>query len=348
MNGKGHAPDVRKGAMSDDLRVIRGDDVIELLPMTECIDLMAAALASLARDESIQPLRTVLRVPGTNGALYDMPAWSGDPGALAVKLITVFPDNHARGLESHHGVVVSFDVETGRPACIVDAGALTAIRTAAVSGLATRLLARDDARTLALIGSGVQARSHLEAMLAVRPIERVRVWSPTASHRERLAHEASARHGLAVEAVDDAHAAVRDADIVCTVSGAREPVVRGEWLAPGVHINAVGASTPDTRELDSETMRRARIWVDARASALAESGDLLIARAEGAIGDDAIAGELGEVVAGLAGGRANALETTVFISLGLAVEDAAAAHHVHRRAVERDAGVVVNLARRPS
>jgi ornithine cyclodeaminase len=317
MEGKGHASGIRNGAMNDDLRVISGEEVSDLLPMAECIDLMADAFASLARGESIQPLRTVLRIPRTNGALYDMPAFGGDPGALAVKLITVFPDNHTRGLESHHGVVVSFDVETGRPASIIDAGALTAIRTAAVSGLATRLLARDDARTLALIGSGVQARSHLDAMLAVRPIERVRVWSPTPMHRDRFAREASARHGLPIEAVDDAQAAVRDADIVCTVSGAREPVVRGEWLPPGVHINAVGASTPDTRELDSETMRRARIWVDARASALAESGDLLIPRAEGVIGDDAIAGELGEVVAGTARGRSGVDDTTVFISLGL-------------------------------
>jgi ornithine cyclodeaminase len=227
---------------------------------------------------------------------------------------------------------------------MVDASEVTAIRTAAVSGVATRALAQEDADDLAVIGSGTQARTHLEAMLAVRPVRRVRAWSPNRERREAFAAEATERHGVPVEAVDEPRAAVEGASLICTVSGAREPVVRGEWLAPGCHINAVGSALPTARELDSEAVARARLFVDRRESALYESGDVLLAMKDGAIGEDHIAGELGELVTGAVEGRTATDQITLFKSLGLAVEDVAAARAVLEAARREGGGSTVRLA----
>lgn len=314
------------------LRQFDGDRVRELLSVSDCIGVMERAFTALGRDRVLQPLRTVLHQQDGTGSLYVMPASTVDPGALAVKLISVFHGNHERGLPSHQGVVVAFDPETGRPSALIDAASLTAIRTAAVSGLATRLLAREDARELTLLGSGVQAESHVEAMLAVRPIERVRVWSPTRAHRQEFARAMSARHGVTVEATDDADAAVEGACIICTVTAARAPVLRGERVAPGTHINAVGANLPTTREVDSATVASARIVVDSRRAALSEAGDLLIPIGEGVIDEHAIVAELADLVLGRATGRRGPAEVTLFKSLGLAVEDALAAAWLLERA----------------
>jgi ornithine cyclodeaminase len=265
------------------------------------------------------------------GALLD-----GEEGAvLGIKVITVFPGNHERGEESHLGSVLLFEAEMGRPLAILDAAAVTAIRTAAVSALATRLLARQDAGDLALLGSGVQARSHLAALREVRPLRRVRVWSRHPESARRFAAEESERHGLSVQAVATAREAVEGADLVCTVTSAREPVLEGAWLAPGAHVNAAGACTPAARELDTDAMRRARLFVDRRESALAEAGDLLIPMRNGELGEDHIAGELGDLLLGRVPGRRAPEEITLFESLGLAVEDLAAARHVWRKAGQR-------------
>jgi ornithine cyclodeaminase len=271
-----------------------------------------------------------------------MPAALGDPPALGIKVISVFPGNHGTGYESHQGFVLLFEAEHGSPVALIDAIAITAIRTAAVSGLATRLLARPDAADLAIIGSGTQARSHLEAMGAVRSLRRVRAWSP---HRERLdAFVADAAEaGVTVEAAPDARSAVEDADMLCTVTAASMPVVEGAWLADGAHINAVGSSQPANRELDNEAVRRARLFVDRRESTRNEAGDYLIPLREGAIGEDHIVAEIGEVAAGMADGRRSPEEITLFKSLGLAIEDLAAARWIHQRALETGAGTPVPL-----
>lgn len=308
------------------------DDVRRLLSMGDCITLMERAFTALGRDEVLQPMRTVIHQRDGSGSLYVMPASTVVPAALAVKLITVFHGNHERGLPSHQGLIIAFDPATGKPAAMIEAGSLTAIRTAAVSGLATRLLAREGAHDLALLGSGVGAEAHLEAMRAVRPVDRVRVWSPTAAHRRAFARRMSERHDIAVDAVDDAESAVRGADLICTVSAARTPVVDEAWIAPGAHINAVGASTPATREIDTGTVRRARVFADSRPAALNEAGDLLIPIDEGAIGEDHIAGELSDLVLGICQGRRTDDEVTLFESLGLAVEDAVAAAWLVERA----------------
>ncbi|HZQ15257.1 MAG TPA: ornithine cyclodeaminase family protein [Gaiellaceae bacterium] len=314
------------------VRVIDEHDVRRLLPMADCIDLMAEALGALARGEVHNPLRFVTR-PGDHASLMGlMPARRGGATPLwAMKALTIVPGNSARGLDSHQGFVALFDGETGEPRAIVNAGGITAVRTAAVSAVATRLLARAEVGTLAILGTGTQARSHLEAMQAVRGFERVLVWS------------ASGRTLDGAESVGSAEEAVREADVLCTVTALAEPVVRREWLKPGVHVNAVGSSVPTTRELDTATMAAAALFVDRRESTLNESGDFLFAQRDGAIGPEHIRAELGDLVAGTAEGRRSDEEITVFKSLGLAVEDLAAAEYVLARAEAEAAGTVVSL-----
>jgi ornithine cyclodeaminase len=324
---------------------IDGTTARQLLPMDRCIDLMEEALTGLARGNAANPLRSMLALPFETpvpSVLASMPAALGDPPALGIKVISVFPGNHGTGYESHQGFVLLFEAEHGSPVALIDAIAITAIRTAAVSGLATRLLARPDAADLAIIGSGTQARSHLDAIRAVRQLQRVRAWSP---HRERLeafVAEAAAR-GLTVEAAADARAAVEGADIICTVTASATPVVNGSWLADGAHLNAVGSSQPANRELDSDAVRRSRLFVDRRESTRNEAGDYLIPLREGAIGEDHIVAEIGEVAANLAKGRRSAEEITLFKSLGLAIEDLAAARWIHQRALETGSGTPVPL-----
>lgn len=309
-------------------------DVESLLPMDECIEVVEEALRALARGEAVQPLRSALWMPDRHGLLGVMPGMLGslqgkDPIAGA-KVITVMPGNHAHGEESHQGVVLLFDQERGRPLAVLDATAVTAIRTAAASAVATRVLAREDAGDLAILGSGTQARSHLEAMRAVRLVRRVRVWSRNPESARRFAGEA----GETVEPMASAQEAVEGADLICTVTAATSPVLQGDWISPGAHVNAVGACTPKARELDSAAVARSRLFVDRRESALAEAGDFLLARSEGAVTDDHILGELGEVLERRIPGRRSGEEITLFKSLGIAVEDLAAGRHVYRKVRE--------------
>jgi ornithine cyclodeaminase len=227
--------------------------------------------------------------------------------------------------------VALYDGDTGAPLSILNAGGITAVRTAAVSGVATRLLAREDAKTLAILGTGTQGRSHLEAMHAVREFDRIVAWS------------ASGRSLDGAESVATAEEAVRDADVICTVTALAEPIIERGWLKDGVHINAVGSSIPTTRELDTATMAAASLFVDRRESTLNEAGDFLVPQREGAIGPEHIRAELGELLLGTAPGRTSPDELTVFKSLGLAVQDLAAAEYVLRRAEEEGAGTVVSL-----
>ena len=314
------------------VRILDEHDVRQLLPMSECIDVMAEALAALARGEVHNPLRFVVRPPGAASLMGLMPAHRGGATPLyALKAVAIFPGNSVRGLDSDQGFVALFDGETGATRALLNAGALTAVRTAAVSGVATRLLAREDARTLAILGAGIQARSHLDAMRAVRDFDRVVVWSRTPGRIE------------GVEEAGSAEEAVRDADVVVTATSAAEPILERAWLKQGVHINAVGSSIPTTRELDTATMRDAALFVDRRESTITEAGDFLFPQREGAIGPEHIRAEIGELLIGAGEGRRSDDELTVFKSLGLAVEDLAAAEHVLRRAEEENVGSVVSL-----
>ena len=318
--------------------ILSQSEVEELLDLEGCIAAMEQALASLARGEVHLPLRPVVRPPGESSFMGLMPVHRGGERPLyALKTICVFPDNPQRGLDPHQGSVSLHDGETGELRVLVNASAVTAIRTAAVSALATRRLAREDSRVCAIVGAGHQAHAHVRAMRAARPFDRILVASRTPEHARRLAAETGA------EAVDGVEAAVRAADVVSTVTSSSEPVLHREWLRPGAHVNAVGACFPHTRELDTATIADAALYVDRRESAENEAGDYLIPLREGAIADGHIRGELGEVLIGAAAGRESPDQLTVFESLGLAVEDLAAAEYVARRARETGAGVEVDF-----
>jgi ornithine cyclodeaminase len=269
-----------------------------------------------------------------------MPGYrGGEQSAFALKAVVIVPSNPSRGLDAHQGAVLLSNGETGVLEAVLDASAFTAIRTAAVSAVATRALAREDARTLAIIGAGVQARAHLEAMGLVRPFERAFISSRTPERASRLAEEAGT--SFPVEALDSGEAAVREADVIVTVTSSPEPVLRREWIRDGTHINAVGASLPTSRELDTATVAAATLFVDRRESTENESGDYLMPLHEEAIGPEHIRAELGEVLIGAHPGRTSANEITIFKSLGLAIEDLAAAEHVVRRAREAGLGAEV-------
>jgi alanine dehydrogenase len=325
------------------VRIITQSEVPRLLPMHECVGLMAEALRSLARGDAVQPLRTVTPVPDGGGLLASMPAYLGAPRALGVKVITVTPANQGTPLDSHQGAVLLFEPAHGSLVAVIDATSITSIRTAAVSAVATDALARKDVTSAAILGSGVQAAAHLEALRAVRPIERVRAWSRSFEHAKEFAARETARHGIRIEAARSAREAVEGAEVICVATAARDPVLSGEWIAPGAHVNAVGACVPAHRELDTAAVRRARLFVDRRESALHEAGDILIPIQEGAIGEDHIVGEIGELLLGRIEGRRDALEVTLFKSLGLAIEDLAAAHRIHANAVANGVGASVDL-----
>ncbi len=327
-------------------------DVRDLLPMRDCIDVMADALGQVGIGNAVLPLRTVLRLDGTANAFAAMPAilGSGAAASLGAKVITVFPGNDATPFDSHIGVVLLFDAEFGTLLAIADASSITAIRTAAVSGLATRLLANEAASTLAILGAGVLALPHLAAVSAVRPIRRVQVWSRSGatagSRAQRFAARARMEFDVDVVVHTTVEDAVRDAAVVCTLTSSREPVLEGRWLRPGVHVNAVGASLRTARELDTDAVTRARLFGDRRESVLAESGDVLIPIAEGAIDERHLVGELGDILAGRIVGRTAPDDITLFKSLGLAVEDVAALRFIHTRALATGRGIAVELGGR--
>ena len=316
----------------------------ELLPMADCIELMSDALSALARDEVHQPLRTIIRPPDARGLLGLMPAYrGGERGAFGLKAICVFPENPAQGKDAHQGAVMLFSRDSGELLALMNASEITAIRTAAVSAVATRLLAREDAQELAIIGAGVQARTHLAALACVRSIRQVRVAARNVEHSRRLAGEMQPNFSFPIEAVQTNEEAVRGADLVVTATSSLEPVIKREWISSGAHINAIGTHSPNSREIDSATMAAARIFVDRRESALNESGDYLLAAKEGVIAPDNILGEIGELLIGKKSGRTSATEITLFKSLGLAIEDVACAEYLYRKAQAQNAGCWVDF-----
>lgn len=324
--------------------VLNAQQIGELLPIPECIDLMADALSALARDEVYQPLRTIVRPPGARGLLGLMPAYrSGDVGAFGLKAICVFPENPAQGKDAHQGAVTLFSRETGELLALMNASEITAIRTAAVSAVATRQLSREDATELAIIGAGVQARTHLAALASVRKLRRARIAARTFSHSQRLAEEMQSLFSFPIEPVETNEQAVRDADLIVTATSSLEPVINRDWISPGAHINAIGTHSPKSREVDSATMASARIFVDRRESALNESGDYLLAAAEGVVSPESIIGEIGELLIGRKSGRTSETEITLFKSLGLAIEDVACADYLYRRAMDQRVGTWVDF-----
>ena len=318
--------------------VLSEHDVRELLDMESCVEAMTEVLSSLARGELYQPLRSIARPPGADNLLGLMPSYrGGSRPSFGLKEIVVAPGNPARGLDTHMGGVLLHDGETGELLAILNASPVTEIRTAAVSGAATRALARSDAERVAILGAGAQARGHVHAMRTVLDDPEIRIWSRRIEAAEELASEVGATVCPSVDS------ALFGAEVVCTTTASVEPIVEKRWLARGAHVNAVGSCFPSTRELDTETVAHASFFTDRRESCLNEAGDYVLAAAEGAIGPEHIKAELGEVLAGMHPGREHEDELTVFESLGIAVEDLASAELVVRRARDRGVGSEVDF-----
>jgi alanine dehydrogenase len=324
-------------------RLLTEAQVKSLLTMSDLITAMESAVARFSAGEVLQPVRTVLSVGPTHAFFGVMPAHIAQPASLGAKLVTVFNDNHARGLPSHLATVVLLDPETGALLAIMDGRYITEARTAAVSAVSARHLAREDAAELAIIGSGVQARSHLEALAEVRSLKRVRIWSPQPRSRDRFVEDMSGHVAARLEAANSARDATDGADLIVLATSSATPVIEDEWIAPGAHIVSVGACRPDQRESAPSLVARSRLFVDSRAAALVESGDVVLGIKEGRFAEQHIRGELGEVVLGRVAGRTDPNQITLFKSLGMAVEDVVAADLVYRRATDTGAGTELTL-----
>jgi alanine dehydrogenase len=323
-------------------RLLREADVARLIDTDDLVDVMGDALRRFSSGEIIQPVRTVISV-GSDRVFGLMPACIRTPPAIGAKLVTVFANNSALGLPTHLATILMFSPETGALIAMMDGRYITEARTAAVSAVSARLLAREDGAVMAVLGSGVQARSHVQALEREFELSEVRVWSPTPEHQAAFVDETRSRTRTRLVGTESAEQAVRGADLVVLVTSSAEPVVQSDWVKEGAHVISVGACRPDHREMDPALTRRGRLFVDSRAAALLESGDVVIGIKEGRFAASHIVGELGELLSGKVDGRRSPRDVTIFKSLGLAVEDVAAAELVYRRSVEQGVGAELEL-----
>jgi alanine dehydrogenase len=314
--------------------LINKETIAALLPMKECIAVMEKTFRSLASGHCVQPLRPLMWLPDKRGLLGMMPGYAGDIDVMGIKVISVFPGNKNFGYSSHQGMVLLFETKNGRPLCIADADEITAIRTPAASAVATDLLAKKNAETLSILGSGIQAAGHIEAMLLIRKIKKIILWSRNETHAKELAEKILPKTNANIIIAKNPEEAVRDMDIICTLTASAQPIVKAEWISKGTHINAVGSSTPHSRELDTATILAGKLFTDCYESIFNEAGDFIIPKNEGAIDDNHVKGEIGEILLGKKEGRTNDDEITVFKSLGLAVEDIFSVNHVYRKMIK--------------
>jgi len=320
-------------------------DVESVLTMRDCLSAVESAFAELARGNTIMPQRAAIKVAEHKGLFLGMPAFiGGEMNALGFKAVTVYPGNpSAHGLPTTLGTLLLCDPATGQAIAVMDAGFLTAVRTGAASGVATKYLARDDSETCVVFGAGVQAKKQIEAVNLVRPLRHVAVLDIDHDARDRLAGELRTDLSIDAVATDDAESAVRRADIVVTASSSQVPVFKGDWLRPGTHVNNIGSHSPDARELDTATVERSKFVADLKEANLAEAGDLLIPIREGAVTEDHVHASLGEIVIGSKPGRENPEEITVFKSCGLAIQDISTAHAVYSAAKRQGVGTDVEI-----
>jgi len=347
-------------------RYIDKHTIAKNLPMIEAIPLMESMFRDLAAGHILQPLRSLLWLPDKKGLLGMMPAYKGTPqtngtgtnavaavapetnaptSLIGIKLITIFHSNHAAGYPSHQGIIILFDGDTGAPLMLFDAEEITAIRTAAASAVATNHLATKEASTLAILGTGEQAARHIESIPLVRPIKEIRIWGRDKRKAEELAGNTrvpiiaenthasviAANTNIPIIIAATPQQAVNDADIICTLTAATQPIVEGEWIKPGAHLNVVGSCTPNAREVDTETIIKSKIYTDKYESLFNEAGDFLIPKKEGRITETAVRGEIGEVLTAAKPGRQNPNDITLFKSLGIAAEDLYSAHHIYKK-----------------
>lgn len=325
------------------MRILTASQIARLLPHAACIELIDDTMRRVSAGGAVVPLRQFMPVPGTRGRLGLMPGFLSEPRSFGVKIVSKFERPPGSRHGSHVGAVMLFDADEGIPVALFEGGMLTAIRTAAASAVATRALARRDAATLLLCGTGEEAWHHALALRHVRDFRRVIVWGRTPANAAKLAQRLRAEIGLEAAAQPDLRVALGEADVACTVTSAREPWLRGEWLRPGVHVNLVGAAAAQFAEADVEVVARSRFYTDWRESLANQGGEWLAALQAGRVSQSHLVGEIGEVLAGTAPGRANDAEITVYKSLGISPQDLAAASFVYRRAVETGTGTVVDL-----
>jgi alanine dehydrogenase len=320
-------------------------DVESVLTMEDCLTAVEAAFGELARNNALMPQRSVIKIQEHSGLCLGMPAFiGGDVNAVGLKFVTVYPNNPAKhDLPTTLGTLLLCDPATGKAVAVMDAGYLTAVRTGAASGVATKYLAREETPVCTIFGAGVQARKQLEAIALVRKLEQVNVLDVVAEPRERFAAEMSELLGLRVSGREDVEAAVREADIVVTASSSHDPLFDGDWLKPGTHVNNIGSHSPEARELDTKTVQRSRFVADLREANLAEAGDILIPIQEGAVTAEHIYASLGEIVSGAKPGRQSPDEITVFKSCGLAIQDIATAQAIYNAARAQGIGTEVEI-----
>ena len=327
-----------------ELLIIRNADVHRLMSMKDCIEIIDRTMRTVSSGGADLPLRAIARVPGTPNVFGVMPGFLRDPESLGAKVIAVFPANAQRGRSSHMGVVMLFDPREGVPIAILDAAAITAIRTAAASAVATRMLARANAADLAILGTGEQAATHLEAIACIRPLTSIRVWGRSMEKARAFAERESARLGLSIDVSATVQEAVAGASMVCATTHSKEPILQGAWIERGAHVNLVGASTLDAREADEALVMRSSFFVDFRPSAMAQAGELRAAmEMHRADASRHIRGEIGDVLNGSISGRTSDEEITVYKSLGIAAQDLATAHAVYERAKQSGAGTKVEF-----
>jgi alanine dehydrogenase len=334
--------DEEPGGGSVFFRLLTSANVAGLLDIDELIDAMDVALRQFSSGEVDQPVRTVIPI-GEQKVFAVMPAYVRAPGVVGAKLVNVVGGNAALGCPTHLATILLFSPTTGALVSVMDGGVITEMRTAAVSAVSARELARDDASTLAIIGSGAQARSHLEAMERIFELKEIRVWSPTPDHQMAFINEMAHTTSTRIVGSNSAEEAVHHADVIVLATLSAEPVIQNEWVASGTHVISVGACRPNQREMDPALLRRGRLYVDSRAAALVESGDVVMGIQQGLFAASRIVGELGELLSGTVEGRLSPNDITIFKSLGLAVEDIVAADLVYRKSVQREVGEEIAL-----
>jgi len=323
--------------------ILSEPQVQNLIDLDELIAVLEQAHIQYSTGRAVMPVRLVVPLPQIQGRITSMPGYLNEDKALGMKIVTYFQDNPKRNLPAILATIMLFSAETGKMIAAMDGGYITAIRTACASALATKALANPDTPVLGILGAGVQARAHIRALARVRQLSRIKLYSPSGKSAQRIKTEVEPQCGVPIEVVHSAQEAVRDSDLLVTVTTAKEPIVKAHWLKPGAHVNAVGSHRPDLREIDGATLKRAKVVVDSRAAIMAECGDILLALDEKSISEADIHGELGEVLAGGKTGRSSAGEITLYKSVGIAIQDVATAQLVYRKALEQNVGTNVEI-----
>ena len=314
-----------------------------LIDIDELIAALEQAHIQYSTGKAVMPVRLVVPLPQIDGRITSMPGYLNEDKALGMKVVTYFQSNPQQNLPAILATIMLFSAETGKMIAAMDGSYITAIRTACASAMATKVLANPQTPVLGILGAGVQARAHIQALTRVRKLEKIKLYSPSGASAAALKQEMAPQVRPPSKSPNSAEEAVRDADLVVTVTTAKEPILKNDWLKPGVHINAVGSHRPDMREIDGATLARAKVVVDSREAIMAECGDILLALKEGSISKESIHGEIGEVLTGTKAGREHTDEVTLYKSVGIAIQDVATANLVYHKALKQEVGTTVEI-----